>query len=120
MSASFLADECVAGPVVEALRRAGFDIILSRDVIPAGDDLDVLALACQEHRVLLTDDTDFGELTVRRLLDAVGIVRLSLHMLPRAARPSRVVEALTKLGSEIVGEFITIEPARIRRRRLKA
>lgn len=115
---AFLADECFSGFIVRALQDAGFDVVRSIDIMPGADDRAVLDLAVREGRVLLTEDTDFGELTMRLGLPAVGIVRIELMALKRAARAERAVAALRQLGEQVHGALVSIEPARIRLRPL--
>ena len=58
----FLADESCDFAVVRALRGAGHDVLAVADVSPRTDDEQVLELARQEQRILLTEDKDFGRL----------------------------------------------------------
>lgn len=62
MSLRFLADENIPAPSVELLRRRRLDVTSIAELFPASVDRDVLALAVQERRILLTFDRDFGEL----------------------------------------------------------
>lgn len=59
---SFLADECFTGAIYRALLAAGFDVVRVSDVMPGAEDARVLEYAYRENRVILTEDTDFGEL----------------------------------------------------------
>jgi hypothetical protein len=60
-----LADENVPGPLVRALVESGCDVAWVRTVSPGVSDPEVLALAMQEKRILLTFDKDFGEIAKR-------------------------------------------------------
>jgi predicted nuclease of predicted toxin-antitoxin system len=73
----WLADECVAAPLVNSLRAAGHDVTYVAEVAASLGDTDVIALAMRENRVLLTEDKDFGDLVfsspvlgARRRVDA--------------------------------------------------
>ena len=70
----FLVDECVAWPLVEALRRRFEDVVYVREVSPAAPDVDVLEWAVRESRTLVTEDYDFGELVFYRQLNAEAVV----------------------------------------------
>ncbi|MEQ1612338.1 MAG: DUF5615 family PIN-like protein [Hyphomicrobiaceae bacterium] len=117
---AFLADECFSGPLYRALRAAGFDITRSADDCPAAPDEDVLKLAYAQGRILLTEDNDFGDLTVRLGLPTHGVVRVDLKALDRTAQEARIVRALTDLGTKIEGALVTIEATRTRLRHLDA
>ena len=114
----FLADECFSGPLLRALRQAGFDVSRSSDDAPGALDDEVLALAFAQRRVLLTEDNDFGNLVVRLRLPTVGVVRVALKSMPRPDQPGRVVKALTDLSDKVLGAMVTIEPGRARVRPL--
>jgi predicted nuclease of predicted toxin-antitoxin system len=84
--ALYFADECVSDDLVAGLRRAGFDVLYAREVCAGTSDRDVLRLAAQANRVLITDDFGFGELAIRQGQAAAGIIILSLYALPPVAR----------------------------------
>jgi len=65
MTLRFFSDECFNGAVFKAMKEAGFDIVRSRDFLPAADDEVVLEHAFAGGRILVTEDYDFGELVVR-------------------------------------------------------
>ncbi len=114
----FLADECFSGLMLRALRAAGFDILRSADVLPSGDDGSVLALAFCEGRVLLTEDTDFGKLTVQLGTPSMGVVRIVLKTMGKDARNVRAVSTLLSLGDRVLNSITVIEPNRVRIRPL--
>jgi predicted nuclease of predicted toxin-antitoxin system len=118
MTAAYIADECFSGRVLRALRDAGFDVIRSVEINPSASDVEVLELAFSAGRILLTEDTDFGDLVVRSGLRTRGVVRLELNALSRQARAQRAVQALTQLGEGAWGAIVSIEPSRTRVRRL--
>ena len=86
--------------------------------LPAAGDADVLALAYAQIRVVLTEDTDFGELAVRFNLQTHGVVRVALKPLVVAQQVDRLIGALDDLGSQVYGALVTIEPRRTRLRKL--
>lgn len=59
----FLVDESLSARVASLLRTSGHDAVHvgDRDLLGARDDA-VMAAAAQERRVVLSADTDFGEL----------------------------------------------------------
>jgi predicted nuclease of predicted toxin-antitoxin system len=115
----FLADECFSGALVRALLAAGIDVIRSADSHPSAPDEQVLRIAFDGGRILLTEDNDFGDLTVRLGLPTHGVVRVDLKPLDKAAQAVRVVKALGELGDKVDGALVTIEKSRTRLRRLR-
>lgn len=53
----------------------GHDVSAASEIALGASDEDLLALAYNEQRVLVTDDKDFGELVYRRGLPHLCIVR---------------------------------------------
>ncbi len=86
--------------------------------MPSGDDESVLALAFREGRVLLTEDTDFGNLTVQLGMPSRGIVRIVLKNMDKEARNVRVTAILLNLGDRVLNAITVIEPSRVRSRPL--
>lgn len=56
----FLADECCDAALVHVLRAKGHDVLYVVETQSGADDDTILARAFSEHRVLLTEDKDFG------------------------------------------------------------
>ena len=110
----FLANENVAGEVVEALRAAGCDIAWMTEEAPGTSDPVVLSIAFSQQRVLLTFDKDFGELAFRRGLSATHGVLL---LRPRLQSPESLIAfAKAVLGQPIpwTGHFCVAREGRIR------
>ena len=61
----FLADENIALAVVSFLRKQGHDVASITEISPGSSDASVLLKAEEEQRILVTSDTDFGELVYR-------------------------------------------------------
>jgi predicted nuclease of predicted toxin-antitoxin system len=54
-----LLDTCIWGGAVDALKAAGHDVIWAGDWPADPGDEEILALAYQENRILITLDKDF-------------------------------------------------------------
>lgn len=71
-------------------------------------DVEVLEWASTERRIVVTDDKDFGELTVRRGLRSAGIVLFRLESEDEAVRVAKLMEAIASLGESLYGSFTVI------------
>ena len=71
-----LLDTCVWGGGLRILREAGHDVIWSGEWAYDPGDEEILAMAMQQGRVLVTLDKDFGELAIVRGMPHSGILRL--------------------------------------------
>ena len=69
----FLADECCAASLVEALRQDGHDVAYVGETFAGLSDDEVLSHALENRRILLTEDKDFGDLAVRLYKPAIGL-----------------------------------------------
>lgn len=75
----FIVDESTGTAVVEYLRSVGHDVLAVAEAMPQADDLDILARAVSERRILITNDKDFGELVFRNGRPHHGMVLLRLR-----------------------------------------
>ena len=72
----FLVDRCAGRRLAEWLRDQGHDVVESRALGPDPGDQALLERAATEGRMLVTIDTDFGELVYVRDVPHAGLVRL--------------------------------------------
>jgi predicted nuclease of predicted toxin-antitoxin system len=104
--------------IVAELRSAGLDVAYAKEVCPGSPDPEVLKLAADDGRVVVTHDLGFGELAVRQGQPAAGVVILSLYALPAGARERYAAAQLRQLGDRALGHLAVIEPGRVRLRPL--
>jgi len=117
----FLIDNALSPDVATALNRVGHDAVHVRDRgIRDSDDETVFDCAAREGRVIVTADTDFGQILARR-----NVNRPSLIIFRRRTerRPERQVALLLRNLPGIVdaladGSVVTFEQIRIRIRGL--
>jgi predicted nuclease of predicted toxin-antitoxin system len=64
----FLANENIPAASIDRLRTDAHDILSIGDTTPGITDREVLQKAVDQHRVVLTFDSDYGELIFRRNL----------------------------------------------------
>lgn len=108
-----LLDTCVWGGAKRVLLEATHDVIWIGDWEKDPGDEELLRLAHQEGRVLVTLDKDFGELAVVQGLPHHGIVRLV--GLSAREQGEMSVQVLAVYGSELSnGAIVTVEPSRVR------
>lgn len=112
-------DENMGEQLVSLLRNAGYDIFSVFETARGSDDFEVLAIAVDEDRILLTyDKNDFGALICDRGLPGPPAVLLyRIPDLPAARRPQFVADSLAQ-RSDWFGSFWVIEAQRTRSRSL--
>jgi len=111
---NLVADEGVDRPVVERLRQDGHQVVYVAEVSPSVADEEVLHQANEGSAVLLTADTDFGELVFRQRLVHSGVVLLRLAGLPNATKAEIVAEVCRTRTAELMGAFSVISPGQVR------
>jgi predicted nuclease of predicted toxin-antitoxin system len=109
----FLIDRCAGRRLAHWLREQGHDCLESRELGVDPGDRELLARAVAERRVLVTIDTDFGELVFRHGEPHCGVVRL-----PDVAAPRRIDiigEVLARHGRDLEqGAVVTVRGSRVR------
>ena len=111
----FLADECCDRDLVGALRNAGYDVLYVLELKPGATDDEVLALAFDQQRILLTEDKDFGELVYRLKKPAHGIILIRIGVKNRSSKWPRIEKLLDAYPERCTGRFVVIDENKLRR-----
>jgi predicted nuclease of predicted toxin-antitoxin system len=112
------ADEMVPRAAVEKLRQRGHDVTWIRESAPGSSDEQVLEDAAAEGRVILTFDTDFGELVFARGLGGAAGVVLFRVMQPSPEATADAVIRILESRDDWEGHFSVVDRTRIRMRPL--
>lgn len=106
----FVADESVDKPVVNGLRKSGFDVYSIQESLAGAADEDVLELANKQRAILITADKDFGYLVFHKQLCHFGVVLLRIPGLSFDEKIRVVKEVIQKNESRIEKSFVVISP----------
>jgi predicted nuclease of predicted toxin-antitoxin system len=112
----FLFDQSSDFRLIAHLRAGGHDVLaVSRDFPPGLADEDVLAIARQEHRILVVADRDFGELIFHQGLAHAGILFFRLPGALLETKIEHLETVLEKHADELArGGFLVVSPGQIR------
>jgi predicted nuclease of predicted toxin-antitoxin system len=112
----FLLDQSADFRLIPHLRQLGHDVqVISRQYPSGLPDADVLAIAREEHRILLVADRDFGELIFHQGLAHVGVIFFRLPGAPLQAKIKQLTMVLTDYAAELErGEFLVVTSSQIR------
>jgi len=110
----FLADENCDFSVVRALRAAGHDVLAVVELSPASEDLEVIKLALEGKRILLTEDKDFGQLVHAHGHKIHSVVFMRYPARVRKSLVRDIVRLAKIHGRKLAGCFVVVEPGRIR------
>jgi len=115
--ARLLADENIPAEAIDALRRAGWDVLSIRERVPGTADVEVLRLAVAQGCVLITFDRDYGELIFGQGYTPPPSV-LYFRIVPVDPREvSDMVLSLLADPDSIDGSMVVVSRQGIRRRR---
>jgi predicted nuclease of predicted toxin-antitoxin system len=116
----FLIDECLPAALAAELRDAGHDCVHVYEIGLGGQpDEQIMALADRDQRILVSADTDFGQ-----LLASAPVVAPSLILLRRAdKRPGSLAAVLLANLGQVeddlaAGALVVISDTRVRSRLL--
>lgn len=114
----FLLDQSSDARLVPHLRSLGHDAIrIGRDHPPGLPDVEVLRLAQQNDRILITDHRDFGELVFRERLPHTGVIYLRLGVyVPLETAIERLDYVLAHYADQL-NQFLVVTRRRVRVRR---
>ena len=115
----FLVDECLTPLVAELLTAAGHD---AAHVVALGlgghPDVEVMARAVADDRVLISADTDFGELLALGGASVPSVILLRRHHEP-ASQAGAVIGAFPDIAEALrSGAVVVITADRVRIREL--
>lgn len=113
-----VADEGVDKPIVDYLRSQSHEVLYVLELSPGLSDEEVLAYALKEQAVLLTMDTDFGDLIYRLKTHTFGVLLLRIAGLPPKDKQKITSSILTTHGGELIGSFSVATKDSLRIRRL--
>ncbi|MEK7693351.1 MAG: DUF5615 family PIN-like protein [Chloroflexota bacterium] len=113
----FLLDENTEYRISIWLRGQGHDVTaVAVDYRPSLNDPAVLALGLAERRIIITNDTDFGELVFAQHLPHAGVILFRLGDADVPEKCARLAEALSLIEPDFT-EFLVIDLGGSRLRR---
>jgi predicted nuclease of predicted toxin-antitoxin system len=112
-----LADENIEQEFIEALREADFEVISVRESYIGSADDEILQTAVNEKAIIMTYDTDFGELVFRFGLESNGVILLRLHGLSLTEKTENTIAVLRDHADELENAFTVISENSVRIRK---
>jgi len=110
----FLADECCDFAVVRALREEGHHVLAVSEFQQSSVDRELLQLALNSDRILLTEDKDFGWLVFAGRADSPGVVLIRYPSFSRGSLGPDIVALVRNHSARLVGAFAVVRPGSVR------
>lgn len=113
-----LADENIDYRIIESIKSVGIDVQSVYDNARGISDEQVIELAQNPPRIILTEDKDFGEWVFAHKVEEISVVFLRY----RFDETSKMIDILKNLLQyrleDLMGHFTTITTKKIRRRKI--
>lgn len=101
-------DEGANRRLIPWLRAQGRDVTVVSFDYPAGiDDREILEIAHRENRIVVTNDTDFGELVVRDSVPHAGVILFRLRSISFTLLQARLGYVLSAYADQL-DRFLTV------------
>jgi hypothetical protein len=113
-----IADECVNGKLVTALREGGYEVNYISEIDSGIPDIEVLKTSEKLKGILITEDADFGEWVFAHKITSVTIIFLRYEKEDFSTIQKYLIESLKEIQKEDARQFITINKNKIRYRRI--
>jgi predicted nuclease of predicted toxin-antitoxin system len=110
----FLVDECTGSRVATWLAENGHEVFSVYDEARGSTDDEVLAKACEESWILITNDKDFGELVFRERRPHHGVVFLRLEDQRSIAKISALEKLLENHADRLPNRFVVLTESQVR------
>jgi len=110
----FLADVNVEKPIVEFLISQGYDVKWIPDYDCAMPDHDLMTLANDEKRILVTNDKDFGELVFLQKHISAGVILFRVKGQPVNEKVRLLEELLRKHVERLSVNLVVLTEKKIR------
>jgi predicted nuclease of predicted toxin-antitoxin system len=114
----FVADESLDGPIIDALRELGYEVVSIAETAPGTSVSEVLDIAVNARAILLTADKDFGDLVFRQLQLHSGVVLVRLPGSHPNAKAAIVAREIAAHETELQFAFCVISERLTRIRRV--
>src|SRR6266511_1903841 len=109
-----LVDVSAGEAIANWLAAAGHDTVSVRNLDPRMPDIDILARAVSEQRIVVTMDKDFGELVYRSGLPHSGGLLLRLEDADTAEKLRVIEDIFTRFGDHLAGHFSVFQNGQLR------
>lgn len=110
----FLADVNVEKPLVDYLLKQGYDMKWVPDYNCEMPDEDLLQLANQEKRILITNDKDFGDLIFLQKKVSAGTILFRVKGQKSQEKIKLMKKLLMGYRDKLLNHYVVITKAKIR------
>lgn len=110
----FLVDECAGPTLARWLQAQGHDVFSVYEQARGITDEEVLRIALENERILITVDKDFGEKIFREKHPHHGVILLRLKDERSKSKIAAMERLLANFATRLSGQFVVMTDTRIR------
>lgn len=111
----FLIDADCPRSIGDTIKKAGHEVLDVRDIKPNAPDKEIYALIKKNSLLLITRDTDFGNILRYPATSNCGIILLRVHLLPVKEIIAIINDLLARLSEkELLGSITIAQKGRYR------
>jgi predicted nuclease of predicted toxin-antitoxin system len=110
----FLVDECAGFTLARWLQEQGHDVFSVYEQARGITDEEVLRIALENERILITVDKDFGEKIFREKHPHHGVILLRLKDERSKNKIAAMERLLANFATRLSGQFIVMTDTRVR------
>lgn len=114
MKLKFLADESCDFAVVRCLRAAAYDVQAIMEIASGESDANIIKMAVDTGRILITEDRDFGDLVYAHQVSHGGIILIRYPSTARKDMAEIIRDLIQRKGDALTGCFVVVSPLKIR------
>ncbi len=110
----FIVDECSGPSVARWLQAQMFEVYSVFDESPGMKDEEILEKARIENFILITNDSDFGEMIYREGVAHYGVIFLRLRDQRSESKIKALQELLKHYREDLIGNFVVVTETQVR------
>lgn len=115
----FLIDADCPRAIGTVLKESGYEVTDIRDIKPSASDDEIYELIKRESFILITRDTDFGNILRYPVTSTCGIILLRVHFMPVDDIVALIKDIIARIPKdEFLGSLIVARAGRYRIHRL--
>jgi predicted nuclease of predicted toxin-antitoxin system len=110
-----LVDAHIGRLIIGFLEREGHDVLSVNSFPPRTPDVEILRVAIEQKRIVMTADMGFGELVFRLGMRALGVVLLRIHVRTERERCAVVQRFWPEIQAAAPRHFVVVTNRSVRR-----
>ena len=109
-----VADENVHRKIINEIRKIPIEVLSIQETFSGIVDEEVIAISKNPHKIIITEDKDFGEWVFAHNEKNISVILLRYHQSQLEEIISILISQLKQNINNFIGKFTTITPKKVR------